>query len=114
MYAMLSLISLDLLLMGLGVSSRIVLILAVIIGGAFLGVNNILITTTVMQASPVERPVASAVYSFIRFVGGAAAPFLAGILAEQFTSGIPFYVGAAACAISILILLSGRAHLKIV
>lgn len=114
MYAMLSLISLDLLLMGLGVSSRIVLILAVIIGGAFLGVNNTLITTAVMQASPVERPVASAAYSFIRFVGGAAAPFLAGILAEQFTPGIPFYVGAAACAISILVLLSGRAYLKMV
>ncbi len=114
MYVMLLLIALDLALMGLGVSSRIVLILAVIIGGAFLGINNTLITTAVMQSSPVERPVASAAYSFIRFVGGAAAPFLAGILAEQFTPGIPFYVGAAACALSILVLLSGRAYLKMV
>lgn len=67
--AMLPLIGLDLALMGVGVSSRIVLIVAVIIGGAFLGVNNTLITTAVMQSSPVERPVASASYSFIRFVG---------------------------------------------
>ncbi|HET7479313.1 MAG TPA: MFS transporter [Rubrobacteraceae bacterium] len=114
MYTMLFLIALDLAVMGLGISSRIVLILAVIIGGAFLGVNNTLITTAVMQASPVERPVASAAYSFIRFVGGAAAPFLAGILAEQFTPGIPFYVGAIACVISIFVLMSGRAYLKMV
>lgn len=114
MYAMLFLIALDLAVMGLGVSSRIVLILAVIIGGAFLGVNNTLITTAVMQASPVERPVASAAYSFIRFMGGAAAPFLAGKLAEWYIPSIPFYVGAVACVLSILVLMSGRAYLKMV
>lgn len=31
--------------------------------------------------SPVERPVASAAYSFVRFIGGAIAPWLAGNLA---------------------------------
>ncbi|HEX6708831.1 MAG TPA: MFS transporter [Rubrobacter sp.] len=111
-YAMLALISLDLLFMGIGVSDRVVLIVAVILGGGFLGVNNTLITTAVMQSSPVERPVASAAYSFIRFVGGAVAPFLAGKLAEWFFPGVPFYVGAAAVAVSILILISGRAYLQ--
>jgi ACDE family multidrug resistance protein len=114
MYAMLLLIALDLLAMGLGISSRVVLVAAVILGGAFLGVNNTLITTAVMQASPVERPVASAAYSFVRFGGGAIAPFLAGKLAEWFIPSIPFYAGAAAAAISILVLLSGRAYLKAV
>lgn len=114
MYAMLFLVALDLLFMGLGVSSRLVLIVAVIVGGAFLGVNNTLITTAVMQSSPVERPVASAAYSFIRFMGGAAAPFLAGLLAERFFPSVPFYVGAGAVVISILVLLSGRAYLKTV
>jgi len=111
MYAMLLLVGLDLALMGAGVSSRIVLIIAVIVGGAFLGVNNTLITTAVMQSSPVERPVASAAYSFIRFVGGAAAPFLAGKLAGSFTPGIPFYVGAVAVFASIAVLFSGRFYL---
>ncbi|MDQ3862534.1 MAG: MFS transporter, partial [Actinomycetota bacterium] len=112
MYAMLVLIALDLLVMGLGISSRVVLIVAVILGGAFLGVNNTLITTAVMQASPVERPVASAAYSFVRFGGGAVAPFLAGKLAEWFIPSVPFYVGAGATAISILVLVSGRAYLQ--
>ncbi len=112
MYAMLALIALDLLTMGLGVSSRPVLIAAVILGGAFLGINNTMITTAVMQASPVERPVASAAYSFVRFVGGAIAPFLAGKLAEWFYPGVPFFVGAVATAASVLVLFSGRAYLK--
>jgi ACDE family multidrug resistance protein len=112
MYAMLFLIALDLLAMGLGISSRVVLIVAVVVGGAFLGVNNTLITTAVMQASPVERPVASAAYSFVRFGGGAVAPFLAGKLAEWFVPSVPFYVGAGATAISILVLVSGRAYLR--
>ena len=112
MYAMLLLVGLDLVLMGVGVDSRVVLVVAVIIGGAFLGVNNTLITTAVMQSSPVDRPVASAAYSFIRFVGGGAAPFLAGKLAESFVPSIPFYVGAAAVFASIFVLFSGRAYLS--
>ncbi|HZB81911.1 MAG TPA: MFS transporter [Rubrobacteraceae bacterium] len=112
--AMLFFIALDLLIMGLGISSHPVLIVAVIVGGGFLGVNNTLITTAVMEASPVERPVASAAYSFIRFVGGAIAPFLAGVLAEWFVPSVPFYVGAAAVAASIAVLFSGRSYLKMV
>ncbi len=98
--------------MGLGISSRVALVVAVILGGAFLGANNTLITTAVMKASPVERPVASAAYSFVRFGGGAVAPFLAGKLAEWFIPSVPFYVGAAAVAMSVVVLLSGRAYLK--
>ena len=43
----------------------------VIVAGAFLGVINTLMTQTVMESAPVERPVASAAYSFVRFCGGA-------------------------------------------
>lgn len=114
MYAMLLLVSVDLLVMGLGISSRLLLIVAVIVGGAFLGTNNTLITTAVMKSSPVERPVASAAYSFVRFVGGGIAPFLAGKLAEWFVPSIPFYVGSAAVVLSIVVLLLGRSYLKMV
>jgi len=52
-------------------------IVAVIFAGALLG-NNTLITTVVMNAAPVELSTASAAYSFLRFIGGAAiAPFVA-------------------------------------
>jgi hypothetical protein len=47
-----------------------------------------------------------------RVVCGAAAPFLAGKLAESFVPSIPFYVGAAAVFVSIAILFPGRAYLS--
>ena len=59
-----------------------------------------------------DRPVASAAYSFIRFVGGAAAPFLAGKLAESFVPSVPFYVGGAAVFASIVVPFSGRSYLS--
>jgi predicted MFS family arabinose efflux permease len=112
MYAVLALIVLDLATMGLGVSSQTTLIVAVIISGAFLGVNNTLVTTAVMEVAPVERSVASAAYSFVRFIGGALAPWLAGKLAEWYAPQAPFYVGAAAVAVSMLVLFSGRHLLR--
>jgi ACDE family multidrug resistance protein len=112
MYVMLALIALDLLVMGLNVSSQTTLIVAVIVAGAFLGVNNTLVTTAVMEVAPVEHPVASAAYSFVRFIGGAIAPWLSGKLAEWYSPQIPFYFGAGAVVLSIVILYSGRALIE--
>jgi MFS family permease len=85
----------------------VVLIVCVIVAGAFLGVNNTLVTTAVMEVAPVERPIASAAYSFVRFAGGAVAPWMAGKLAERFSPHIPFYVGAFAVCLSIVVLYTG-------
>jgi len=112
MYAMLALIALDLVVMGVDFASQATLVVAVILSGAFLGVNNTLVTTAVMEVSPVERPVASAAYSFVRFIGGAIAPWLAGNLAVWVAPQAPFYVGGAAVVVSILVLVSGRAVLR--
>jgi ACDE family multidrug resistance protein len=89
-------------------TSQTVLIVAVIVAGIFTGVNNTITTQAVMTVSPVERPVASAAYGFIRFIGGGLAPFAAGKLAEHTNVHVPFYVGAAAIALSIAILASGH------
>ena len=40
-------------------------------------------SASTMKAARVERGVASAAYSFVRFSGGAVAPWLAGILDER-------------------------------
>ncbi|MEV0840705.1 MFS transporter [Actinocatenispora sera] len=108
LYVVQGLIALTLVVMGIGTQSKLTLILAVIIAGLFLGINNTLITQAVMKAAPVERPVASAAYSFVRFIGGAIAPFLAGKLGEQISPNLPFYVGAGCVVIGILVLASGR------
>jgi MFS transporter, ACDE family, multidrug resistance protein len=72
-----------------------VVIVAVIIAGAFIGVNNTLVTTAVMSVAPVERPVASATYGFVRFIGGGLAPFVAGKLVEHYNAHVPFLLGTA-------------------
>src|SRR4051812_29561577 len=59
-----------------------VVIVAVIVAGAFLGVNNTLVTTAVMSIAPVERPVASATYGFVRFIGGRPPPFVPRAIVE--------------------------------
>src|SRR4029079_768774 len=85
-----------LVVMALGTDSRPVLAACVVVSGLFIGINNTLITETVMKAAPVDRGVASAAYSFVRFSGAAVAPWLAGVLGEQVSVHLPFWGGAAA------------------
>lgn len=112
MCGMLFLFALVLLAMGIWTSTQWVVIAAVIFAGALLGNNNTLITTAVMNAAPVERSTASAAYSFLRFLGGAVAPFLAGKMAEWFNPHVPFIVGAAFVMASVLFIFLNRKHVK--
>lgn len=112
MYLMLTLFAATLIIMGIGVESNEIIIISVIIAGAFLGNNNTLITTAVMQAAPVERSTASAAYSFLRFIGGAIAPYMAGKLAEWFNPHVPFYVGGIFVLLSVIYLYINRNYLK--
>jgi MFS family permease len=108
LYGNFAFLAADLAAMGVFVDSQLALIVAVIAGGAFIGLNNTLVTQAVMQVSPVPRPTASASYGFVRFIGGGLAPFFAGILAAHFSQHVPFYVGAGAVALAILVLGTGH------
>ncbi len=106
--ASLTLFGLDLAMMALFTENKAALVFGVVIAGAFLGVNNTVITETVMGAAPVERPVASAAYSFVRFSGGAVAPYAAGKLGENVSVHAPFWMGAVAVFVGVAILVVGR------
>lgn len=112
MCAMLFLFSLVLLAMGIWTNSPWVIIAAVIFAGALLGNNNTLITTAVMNAAPIERSTASASYSFLRFLGGAVAPFLAGKLAEWYNPHVPFIVGAGFVMLAVVFIALNRKHVQ--
>ncbi|CCQ14903.1 putative drug resistance efflux protein [Rhodococcus sp. AW25M09] len=101
------LFAVDLGVMAMFTENKTVLIVGTVVAGLFLGVNNTLITETVMISAPVERSTASAAYSFVRFVGGAAAPYLAGKLGES-NMHVPFWVGAACTLLAIVVLSTGR------
>jgi MFS transporter, ACDE family, multidrug resistance protein len=97
--------------MAVGTDNKTVLATCVVVAGLFIGINNTLITETVMKAAPVERGVASAAYSFVRFSGAALAPWLAGVLGEQISVHAPFWVGAAAVLMGAGVLFATRQHL---
>ena len=93
-------------------TSKPVLVVGVVLAGFALGINNTLITESVMKAAPVERGVASAAYSFVRFGGGAVAPWLAGKLGEEISVHVPFWVGSGAVVLGMVVLYAGRAALS--
>ncbi|MDF4248899.1 MFS transporter [Streptomyces sp. WMMB303] len=95
-------------LIAAGVETPTVVVVAVIVSGAFIGINNTLTTQAVMLVSPVERSVASSAYGFLRFIGGGLAPYVAGKVAEATDLGVPFYIGAAAFLLAIPVLASGH------
>ena len=108
LYLTLTLFAIDVLVIAIGTTSRSVLIPAVIVSGAFIGINNTVTTQAVMTVSTAERPVASAAYGFIRFIGAGLAPYVAGRLAASANVHVPFYLGAAAIVVGIVILTTGR------
>lgn len=107
-YLTLFLMALDLAAIALWVDHPIAIIICVIISGAFIGLNNTLVTSTVMSVAPVPRPTASAAYSFVRFIGGALAPWVTSKLAEQYNEHLPFAIAAGAVLIAVPVL--GTAH----
>ncbi|MCS7483668.1 MFS transporter [Umezawaea endophytica] len=89
------------LMLVMSVDSKAVLVVAVILSGVVSGLLNTLFTGTAMSVSPAPRPVASAGYNFLRWLGGAAAATLVGHVAEWFGSDhAPFIAAAALCAVA--------------
>ena len=99
--------------MGLGIDSRPALIAGVLLGGAIIGLVNTLLTEALMRVAPdIERPVASAAYGFVRFGGGALAPWLAGKLSESGDEQVPFLVAGAVVLLATVPLLAGRSLVR--
>ena len=110
--AVLGLFALDLAMMAVYAEHEPVVTAGIVVAGAFIGINNTLVTEAVMGAAPVERPVASAAYSFVRFTGGALGPFVALKLAEHVGVHAPFWFGAAAVAVGVVIVALGSPTIR--
>ena len=108
LYVNLLLLAADLAAIGFGTTRLWVLVGAVVVSGAFVGLNNTLTTQAVMLVSPVERPIASAAYGFVRFIGGGLAPFCAGLMAAAWNVHVPFLVGSFSLLVAMGVLRSGH------
>jgi MFS transporter, ACDE family, multidrug resistance protein len=109
-----TLTALMLVLLGLGAaagSSIPAVVVLVVVSGALLGINNTLYTELAMEVSDSPRPVASAGYNFVRWMGGALAPFAATQIAEHVNVHMPFFAAAVALLVGLLIVVGGRRFL---
>jgi MFS transporter, ACDE family, multidrug resistance protein len=101
-------LALDLVAAALVVATPAALVVCVIAGGLVLGVLNTVLTESVMEATDLPRSVASSAYSAVRFLGGAAAPPIAALLADSFTAATPFVFAASSVAVATLVIVLGR------
>ncbi|WP_246062172.1 MFS transporter [Haloactinospora alba] len=79
--------------------------------GVPIGLNNTVFTEAAMEVSDAPRSVASAGYNFVRWMGGAMAPFIATKLGEEVSPLLPYCVGAVCCAAAVGLLVLRRHHL---
>jgi len=83
------------------VPSKAAVATAVIISGLLSGLLNTLFTGIAMSISPAPRPVASAGYNFLRWLGGALAATFVGHIAEWAgATQAPFLVAALLCLVA--------------
>ena len=103
----LALLALALIAMASGVRS--IIIPAVVLSGATMGLNNTVFTEIALKVSPAPRAVASAAYNFVRWIGGVIAPFAAPKIAERFGADMTFVVAALStlAAIGLLVVMRG-------
>ncbi|TDV44834.1 MFS transporter [Actinophytocola oryzae] len=113
LYLNLFLFALVVLVIAIWTTTPTVLIVAVIVAGVFIGINNTVTTQAVMTISPVERPIASAAYGFVRFIGGGLAPYVAGKLVEATNVHVPFFIGAGALVVGIAVLRTAHKELAV-
>jgi ACDE family multidrug resistance protein len=109
-----TLLALMLTLLGLGLAaghSVPAVVVLVVVSGALLGINNTIYTELAMGVSDSPRPVASSGYNFVRWMGGALAPFAAAQLGEHFGPQVPFFAGAVAMVVAVGVALGGRKYL---
>jgi MFS transporter, ACDE family, multidrug resistance protein len=103
-----ALLTVDLLVIGLGIHSHPVMIVAIISSGAVLGVANAMLSSLLMGLSTGDTAIAASGTNFVRFVGGAIAPFLAGKLAEHVSAASPLFVGSAAVGVGTVLIVVFR------
>lgn len=99
-----AMLSVDLLIIGLGIHDKGVMIVAIIASGLVLGIANAVLSNLLLGLSSADTSIAASGTNFVRFAGGAIAPFLAGKLSEHVNAEAPLYVGAAAVAVGVVLI----------
>ena len=84
------------------------IVVAVVLSGALMGINNTVFTEMALEVSDAPRPVASAGYNFVRWFAGVIAPYAAPLIAEGFGAETTFTVSAISALVAMAILILRR------
>jgi MFS family permease len=106
-----AMLAIDLLIIGLGIHDKAVMVVAIIASGLVLGIANAVLSNLLLGLSTADTSIAASGTNFVRFAGGAIAPFLAGKLSEHVNAQAPLYVGSAAVAVGVVLLWACRSLL---
>lgn len=100
--------------MGISAAAHAVpaIIVCTVIAGALIGTNNTLYTELAMEVSDAPRPVASAGYNFLRWIGGALAPFFAASVGSAFGAQWAFYLAAVVVVLALAVVVLGRSFFR--
>ena len=108
----LPLLALDLAVAGLVIDDAALLVACIVVGGLVLGVLNTVLTECVMEATDLQRSVASSAYSAVRFLGGAVAPPAAAELARLVSPEAPYFAAAGSVALALAVVVVGHRALR--
>ncbi|HEY0329608.1 MAG TPA: MFS transporter [Rhodopseudomonas sp.] len=106
-----NLVALAVLLLGMAYGSAAIIVTAVVLSGAVMGINNTVFTEMALEISPFPRPVASAAYNFVRWFAGVIAPYAAPKIAEHVGASASFMVAAVSALVAAGVLLAMRGNL---
>ncbi len=96
------------LLLVIAFGTRTEIVVAVVLSGALMGINNTVYTEMALEVSDAPRPVASAGYNFVRWFAGVIAPYAAPKLAELAGAQTTFTVSALSALVAMAILFVRR------
>ena len=108
----LPLLAVDLAVAGIVIDDPALLVTCIVAGGLVLGVLNTVLTECVMEATDLQRSVASSAYSAVRFLGGAIAPPAAAELARLISPEAPYYAAAGSVVIALAVVVIGHRALR--
>jgi predicted MFS family arabinose efflux permease len=108
----LPLLAVDLAVAGIVIDDPALLVTCIVVGGLVLGVLNTVLTECVMEATDLQRSVASSAYSAVRFLGGAIAPPAAAELARLISPEAPYYAAAGSVVVALSVVVIGHRALR--
>ncbi|MFE6256435.1 MFS transporter [Agromyces sp. NPDC057865] len=108
----LPLLAVDLAVAGIVIDDPALLVTCIVAGGLVLGVLNTVLTECVMEATDLQRSVASSAYSAVRFLGGAIAPPAAAELARLISPEAPYYAAAGSVIVALAVVVIGHRALR--